>query len=195
MIVLCLNCQGLGEAQAVKDLCALLRRYSPRLVFLSETKRSRLEMESILPRLGDFRGAFVDARGRSGGLALLWAKNLELTVESYSLHHIDFTLKWNSQGPLWRFTGVYGWPEHQHKYRTGEMISDLKTHMELLWLVGGDLNEIFYHSEKAAGPPRTQAHIDAFRDAFLDNDLHDLSFSGYEFTWCNKREGDEVVEE
>ncbi|KAJ8440216.1 hypothetical protein Cgig2_023981 [Carnegiea gigantea] len=109
-------------------------------------------METILVQLGDYHGAFVDARGRSGGLALLWDKNLELIVVSYSSHHIDATLKWHNQDPLWWFTG-------------------------------------------AGGPLRAQAHIDAFRDAFLDNDLHDLGFSGYEFTWCNKRVGAEVVEE
>ena len=75
------------------------------------------------------------------------------------------------------------------------MIADLKTHMDLPWLVGGDLNEIFYHSEKAGDPSRGQAHIDAFRDAFLDNNLHDLGFLGYDYTWCNKQEGEAVVEE
>ncbi|KAJ8438736.1 hypothetical protein Cgig2_013782 [Carnegiea gigantea] len=159
-----------------------------------KTKRSKMEMETILVQLGDYHCAFVDARGRSGGLALLWDKNLELTVVSYSSRHINATLKWHNQDPLWRFTRVYGWLKNQQKHRTGEMIADLKTHMDLPWLVGGDLNEIFYHSEKAGRPPRAQTHIDAFRDACLDNDLHDLGFSGCEFTWCNKREGAEVVE-
>jgi len=107
MIVLCLNCLGLGETQAVKDLRALLWRFSPRLVFLSKTKRSKDEMETVLSRLGDYYGTFVDARGRAGGLALLWDKNLELQIMSYSSHHIDATVRWHSQDPLWYFTGIY----------------------------------------------------------------------------------------
>jgi len=194
-VSLCLNCRGLGETEAVKDLCALLQRFSPRLVFLSETKRSKTEMKAMLVQLGDNHGTFMDARGRSGGLLLLWDKNLALIVLSYSSNHIDTTSQWYNQDPLWRFTGVYNWPENQQKHCTGEMMAGLKTHMDLPWLVGGDLNEIFCHCEKAGGPLRSQAHIDAFKDAFLDNDLHDLGFSGYDYTWCNNREGGEIVEE
>jgi len=85
----------------------------------------------MLDQLGDYYGFFVDARGRSGGLALLWDKHLALTVLSHSFHHINTTLQWHTHDPVWRFTGVYGWPENEHKHRTGEMIADLKTHMDL----------------------------------------------------------------
>lgn len=76
---------------------------------------------------------------------------------------------------------------------SGEMISDLASHSDLPWV--GGLNEIFYHGEKRGGPPRFQSLIDSFRSAFLDNDLHDLGFFGYEFPWCNNRKDGEVVEE
>ena len=75
------------------------------------------------------------------------------------------------------------------------MITDLKTHVDLPWLVGGDLNEVFYHCEKVGGPPRSQAHLEAFRNAFLGNNLYDLGFSGYNFTWCNNHDGEDVVGE
>jgi len=39
MSVLCVNCRGLGEAQTVSNLRSLIRRYSPKIVFLSETKK------------------------------------------------------------------------------------------------------------------------------------------------------------
>ena len=61
MNLLCLNCRGLGAPQAVSDLRSLLRRYAPQVVFLSETKRSKLEMEAILLALGNYFGIFVDA--------------------------------------------------------------------------------------------------------------------------------------
>jgi len=78
MNLLYLNCQGLGTTWTVSDLRKLLRRLVPKLVFLSETKKSKVEMEDLLPALGDYNGVFVHARGRSGGLSLLW--NEEITV-------------------------------------------------------------------------------------------------------------------
>ena len=43
----------------------------PKVVFLSETKKSEYQMEEILHDAGDFFGIFIDARGGAGGLALL----------------------------------------------------------------------------------------------------------------------------
>lgn len=101
MIILCLNCRGLGQTQAVKDLRALIRRFSHRVVFLSETERSKLEMEEITKVLGDFYSVFVEARERVGGMALLCNKRTDLTVMSCSSHHIDSTIKWHTHDPPW----------------------------------------------------------------------------------------------
>ena len=78
MSILCLNCQGLGNPQVVYDLRGFLRRMSPKVVFLSETKRSKQDMEAVLSQLGDFVGLFVDARGMVEGLALLWDRCIHI---------------------------------------------------------------------------------------------------------------------
>jgi len=152
-------------------------------------------MQGVLKLFPTYFGVFVDARGRAGGLGLLWDKKVTLTLLSYSLHHMDAIVQLEGTGDTWRFTGMYGWAEAQYKGRTGEMIADLKTHVDLPWLVGGDLNEIFYHSEKRGGPPKTQTHIDSFRDAFVENGLFDLGYTGYDYTWCRRQDGTVVVEE
>ena len=90
---------------------------------------------------------------------------------------------------------MYGWPEMHNKRRTETLIAKLATHSHLPWIVGGDLNEIFYNSEKRGGPRKPQAHIDAFRNAFLDHGLYDVGFAGYEYTWSRWHNGRVVVEE
>ena len=77
----------------------------------------------------------------------------------------------------------------------GELIADLRNHSTLPWLVGGDFNEIFYHSEKKGGCPKNQNLLDSFRNFFLDCNLFDLGYSGYDFTWCNFRHSRATIEE
>ncbi|KAJ8435144.1 hypothetical protein Cgig2_018972 [Carnegiea gigantea] len=122
------------------------------------------EMEKVRMELGNFYGAYAEARGRAGALALLWDKTMTLNLLSCSSHYMDVSLQLGEQEPTWRFTGVYGWAEM------------------------GDLNEIFYHSEKKGRPPKPQSHIDSFCDAFIECGLFDISFLGYEYTWCNYHE-------
>ncbi|KAJ8426125.1 hypothetical protein Cgig2_005770 [Carnegiea gigantea] len=85
--------EGLGESQAIADLRILLWRLLPKVVFLSETKCSKSKMEDTVHWLGDFVGAFVDARGRSGGLALLLEPNVNVQLLSSSFNHIDTTIR------------------------------------------------------------------------------------------------------
>ena len=58
-----------------------------------------------------------DSVGASGGLALFWKKNVNLTVKSLSKYHIDAVVR-EEDGFEWRFTGMYGEPKSEEKDRT-----------------------------------------------------------------------------
>ena len=137
----------------------------------------------------------MNSHGRVGGLALLWERTVKLTLCSFSAHHMDASVCWEDDAEEWRFIGVYGWPETNNKCRAEDLIAELSSHSHLPWVVGGDLNEIFYHSEKHGGPPKPQTHIDSFRNAFLDHGLYDMGFEGYDFTWSRWHNWEIVVEE
>ncbi|KAJ8421787.1 LOW QUALITY PROTEIN: hypothetical protein Cgig2_018412 [Carnegiea gigantea] len=74
----------------------------------------------------------------------------------------------------WHFTVVYGYPESQHNFNTCHLISDVHTRSDLPWIVGGDINVIFFNCEKKGGPEKSQAILDHFRDTFIACHLHDL---------------------
>jgi len=59
------------------------------LVFLSKTKRSKVDTDKIRTELGDLFGVHVDARRRAGWLALLWHTSVQLNSLYYSSNHID----------------------------------------------------------------------------------------------------------
>ena len=83
------NCQELGNPRLVRALHDLVRCWGPKIVFLSETKVRKNRMEKIKDKVGFANGLSVLCHGRSGGLALLWTRDINLEIKSYSNHHID----------------------------------------------------------------------------------------------------------
>lgn len=82
----------MGETDAVSDLCNLLHIYWSKVVLLSETKQSVVEMGLIKEWLGDFRGLYVDADGRSRGLTMLWLDSIDLQFLSSSSRHMNVSI-------------------------------------------------------------------------------------------------------
>ncbi|KAL0442131.1 UNVERIFIED_CONTAM: hypothetical protein Sradi_0152000 [Sesamum radiatum] len=78
-----------------------------RLVFLAETKCNSRHIDHIKCRL-DLFGFGVDSRGRSGGLALLWDKSVNVIIQSLSQSHIEATVILDGGIENLRFTGFYG---------------------------------------------------------------------------------------
>lgn len=71
----------------------------------------------------------------------------------------------------------------------------LKENPQRPWLCCGDFNEILDASEKIGGVIRPFWQIDNFRHAVEECGLYPFSFSGYEFTWDNRRVGVANVKE
>ncbi|KAL0386045.1 UNVERIFIED_CONTAM: hypothetical protein Sradi_2998800 [Sesamum radiatum] len=90
MKILAWNCQGLGAPWTVRKLCELVRLHDPGLVLLSETKSNGRRGEMVKERL-NYYGVGVRSKGNSRGLLLLWRKDVDVWIQSYSDHHINAT--------------------------------------------------------------------------------------------------------
>ena len=66
----------------------MVRRFSPSLVFISETRLRGREASNLKNGLGFEGGVFVDCEARRGGLIFLWSKDWEVDVQSFSSAHI-----------------------------------------------------------------------------------------------------------
>nr|GMC85790.1 uncharacterized protein LOC109184723 [Ipomoea batatas] len=104
------NCRGLGNQTTVQVLNDIVHTKRPVLLFLMETKLCSSKMEIIRTKVGFDNMFTVDCSGRSGGLALLWKKELNLTIVNHSRNFIDATINSVSSSSLWRYTGFYGCP-------------------------------------------------------------------------------------
>ena len=100
-----------------------------------------------------------DCDGKSGGLAVMWKKGINIELHNYSRYHIDVEVV-ESDGFRWRFTGVYGEPARDRKWKTWKLMRILRQQLNLPWLCTGDFNEILYSHEKRGGHPE---HITKWR--------------------------------
>ena len=89
MNLVCWNVRGLGNARAFDKLRMLIRRTSPSIVFLMESRLFGVAAKSVLSQLGFENGFHVNCEGRSGGLILLWNSKVDVQIQSYSRGHVD----------------------------------------------------------------------------------------------------------
>ncbi|KAL8552497.1 hypothetical protein ACS0TY_001254 [Phlomoides rotata] len=130
--------------------------------------------------------------GRRGGLGLLWKAAGGISIRSFSLHHIDAMVE---DDVPWRFTGVYGFPEDDQKWKTWRFLNRLGEGYSGPWLCAGDFNEILYGSEKVGGLPRSASRMLAFQNCIEDCGLVDLGFVGHAYTWSNKQVNSRNIQE
>ncbi|KAL0402341.1 UNVERIFIED_CONTAM: hypothetical protein Slati_4264000 [Sesamum latifolium] len=127
-----------------------------------------------------------------GGLMLLWRKDVNLVIHSFSSSHIDAGV-FNEEGiASWRFTGIYGQPKVARREETWRLLWLLNGFSNQPWLSAGDLNEIL-HPEEKTGAPRSRKQIEDFRSCLSDCQLYDLGYKGDKFTWCNRWEAPDTV--
>lgn len=185
MKVVAFNCRGFGNQPAVEGLLELQKVEDPDILFLSETKLDRERMKRIKVLLGMPNMEVKDCEGQSGGLALLWKKDVNVRVNpGMSRYHIDADVT-GEDGFVWRLTSIYGEPKHGEKEKTWKLLRILHGRSSLPWMCFGDFNEILFASEKQGGPDRSHACMDKFRSALEFCELEDLGFVGDPYTWRN----------
>ena len=88
-------------------------------------------METVKYRLGFSNGLIMPSWGRRGGFALLWSRDTNLEIKSFSDHHIDAIITESSNGFLWRFTGFYGHPETHLREESWKFFSLLNSQFNI----------------------------------------------------------------
>ena len=77
-------------------------------------KKYQMEKEKF--KLGLLNGLIIPSVGRSGGLVMLWGKDIKVEVQNYSRCFIDAFVTESNSGFQWRITGFYGNPKtHRRK--------------------------------------------------------------------------------
>uniref|UniRef100_A0A803PC18 Reverse transcriptase n=1 Tax=Cannabis sativa TaxID=3483 RepID=A0A803PC18_CANSA len=184
---------GLGNPWTLKTLCSHVKDHHPGMIFLFETRLNEAAMERIRVVMGFDSCFVVAAKGKSGGLALLWKEPYEVSIKSFTVSHIDAIVE-NSLGFLWRFTGFYGSPDPGDRKFSWQLLERLRDMIHGAWICGGDFNEIVKASEKKGGSLKQESKMRDFRKALSYCNFKEIRSEGGDFTWCNGRQNNLVFE-
>ncbi|EPS61587.1 hypothetical protein M569_13207, partial [Genlisea aurea] len=186
------NCQGMGSPWTVRRLKELIVQFSPSFIFLCETKCSSCKLSWVKNHYPYF-GFFVDAVGASGGLALFWKKELDVSLLSYSKWYIDVSINISFGDVQCRVTGFYDNPISSSRPDSWNLLRRLHRHSLRPWICVGDFNEVLFPHEVSSLASRPTAQMVGFRRALMDCGLTDLPYHGHPFTWSNKRKHPQTV--
>ncbi|KAH9769616.1 reverse transcriptase domain-containing protein [Citrus sinensis] len=194
MRILSWNVRGLGSDRTFREAQEVVHEHKPQIVFFCKTKMTREQMRKRSYELYFANCFAVSREGLGGGLAMLWNSEITVEIKSFSCHHIDAVV-YSEKGSYWRCTGIYGHPEAAQKQHTWKLLRRLATLSSLPWLYFGDFNEVLNLNEKLGGNEKQVNSVADFREAVRECDFIDMGFTGYPFTWSNRRFGVGLIEE
>ena len=155
----------------------------PILIFLMETKLVIAELDVIKEGLKRTQGLVVPSKRRSGGLALLWKQDLNVSVQSFSKSHIDTIINQNDGSQSWRFTGFYGNPDTSKREESWLLLKSFSSINTLSWVCIRDFNELMHSREKEGGSSQPMCQMANFCETINSCQLRDLGYIGQDFTW------------
>ncbi|XP_021847646.2 uncharacterized protein [Spinacia oleracea] len=143
---------------------------------------SKLDSEALKGRLGFSNSFGVGSRGKAGGLCLFWKEEkVSFNLVSYSQNHICGDVQDGDR--VWRFIGIYGWPEGENKHKTWTLMRHLAEGVEIPIVFGGDFNEILGYEEQEGGAGTERKEMGSFREVVDDLGLRDMGYRGSWYTW------------
>lgn len=193
MKFLLFNCRGLASTHKQSSLKRLVDRVKPEVFFLQETLGLCYVIKDLLSRLllgCDF--LVLDAKGRSGGLAIGWKMTSCRLINSWGVSSclgVDlYSQELNSE---FRLFNIYGLYQNREVFWDCLFSLSLFSHEQII--VGGDLNFSLGSSE-IWGPEAIPDPLAKFFTNYLvQKDLIDLNPIKLNPTWRNRWVGEERI--
>lgn len=132
----------------------------------------------------------VPSRGRSGGLSVMWKKEAQLSLRTYSQNHVDFEVENIGDNLHWRITFFYGFPAEADRHKSWQLLESLNANSSLPWCCIGDFNEVLRADEQEGGDLRSERQMMGFWEVLARCQFNDLGYLGNKFTWATTRGGD-----
>ena len=186
------NCRGLGQPWAVLKLTDLVKKHSPSILFLMETRAKDHKLKTLCSKL-HLENVFIESQvNTGGGLALYWKDGINLKVLDSTPTFVDVVVN-PGMDDAQRLMGFYRNPRTANRKHSWTLLKHLSLKLDLPWLCVGDFIEIKKAEKKKRGPNRPERQMREFREALDFCGFQDLGFVGAPFTWCNNQFDGEVT--
>lgn len=189
------NCRGVAADSTIHELKEVCRAFQPVVVFLMETRAPRERVDRIRRTL-KFQYSFcVEPRGLSGGLCILWKKNVNIQIFDSSPNFIH-TYESDQRGEYgFECSYVYGNPTFQNRRNLWGRLASLNRDRNTPWCCIGDFNEMLNQWEKDGIRPFDHARAGLFREFMDGAGLMDMVLKGNKFTWVSNPRNGRVTRE
>ncbi|KAA3486982.1 Endonuclease/exonuclease/phosphatase [Gossypium australe] len=158
------------------------REHKPDLVGFLETRVSGVKVDSVIAKLSFDFSYHVEAVGFSGGIWIGWKDTISVDILGNHSQFILLRISGNSYQQPVLVTFVYGSLNGKKRKQLWEALKYTVLVDGTMWLAIGDFNAILASCEKRGG--RVIGKRCALFSEFMDSmGLHDLGFSGPNFTW------------
>ena len=167
------------------------KRFSPDILFLSETKNANDFVLRKCDSLGYKNSLLISPQGHgSGGLALFWNQGINLTISESCKNFINVEICYENK--RCRASFVYGDLEPIQRRTVWQKLTEAALVRDEAWFLIGDFNDIANSQEKTGGRDRSEGSFGDFRAFLSECDLYDLPHTGDFLSWRGVR-GDDVV--
>ena len=145
--------------------------------------------------MGFQQGCTINLTGTAGGLTLWWKPEVRIDFISKNRNLFDTVIHFaNGYSPV-RISWFYAPSYDDAKPHFWSSVSNLGVGETMPWMCNGDFNTIIDNSEQSSGNPLRWNRRNYLKDFSDSNSLLDLGFCGNIFTWDNRQEGDDLIQE
>ena len=119
---------------------------------------------------------------------MLKSHDCPYVINVVDIYYQVVTVSVTHRGRLWYFSAVYACPYLCGRQQLWNYLASLRTHIDGLWLLMGDFNEIVFPSEVKGGLFSLNS-TDKFSEIIEKCRLIDLGATGSLYTWYRKESG------
>lgn len=137
----------------------------------------------------------MNSSGLSGDLIVLWTREINLRVIDKGPKYIEVELVNDNGVDMWSCLFVYG--ELNNNKRVvffGKIIAKIQSIQNPLICIR-DWNYLWFKEDKKGGDRISHSNLARARSILDDGNLIDLGHSGPQFTWINRRWGNDFIKE
>ncbi|KAM1065468.1 hypothetical protein ACFX2B_020774 [Malus domestica] len=130
----------------------------------------------------------VEPRGIGGGICVFWRDETHVVLMKSEEFLVELKLRDDMMNCSWRLFAIYASTDENKRREQWQELSKRIGQERDRCLLLGDFNDILCNEENEGGNYRPAVSLRDFRDFVARDELMDLGYEGYPFTWRNNRE-------